>query len=138
MIAEEIAQTAAALVGGKREQTHGDKATNFENIAILWNAWLNMKFGAAGIADTLTGADVAKLMALLKIARMESGEFNPDDAIDACGYAAIAGELSEPFVAVKSFSNLPEVCKHGAIKNFCAICPEDLPGGDEVAQRGLA
>jgi hypothetical protein len=89
--ATDIATKAAELIGGDREQTHGTKQENFANIARLWNAWFQMR----GPVD-LTGADVAKLMALLKLARMESGNFNPDDAVDACGYAAIAGELGGP------------------------------------------
>jgi hypothetical protein len=92
MKASEIAMKVAGLVDGEREKSHGTKADNFNNIARLWNAWLDVRFGASG----LSGADVAKLMALLKIARMESGEFNEDDAVDACGYAAIAGELATP------------------------------------------
>lgn len=94
--AEEIATMAASLVGGDREKMHGHKAANFDNIATLWNAWFSMRSSLV-----ITGADVAKLMALLKIARMESGEFNLDDAIDACGYAAIAGELSEPIETMR-------------------------------------
>jgi hypothetical protein len=91
--ATDIAIKAAELIGGDREKTHGTKQTNFENIARLWNAWF---INNGGLAGQLTGADVAKLMVLLKIARMESGEFNPDDAVDAAGYAAIAGELGAP------------------------------------------
>ena len=94
MKASEIAQQVASLVDGDREKTHGTKADNFANIARLWNAWLETRFGASG----LTGADVAKLMALLKIARMESGEFNDDDFVDSVGYLCIAGELSAPVV----------------------------------------
>lgn len=89
--ASDIATTAASLVAGDREKMHGDKRENFENIAALWNAWLSMRGSIV-----LSGADVAKLMVLLKIARMESGEFNADDFTDAVGYAAIAGELSAP------------------------------------------
>lgn len=88
--AEHIASEAARLIGGEREATHGDKRTNFDNIATLWSAWLEMR----GADFILTGADVARLMTLLKLARMESGTRNVDDAIDACGYAAIAGELA--------------------------------------------
>lgn len=94
MNAQQIASRAAELVSGDREKTHGDKAVNFGNIARLWNAWLVNKDGPRG--HLLTGADVADLMELLKIARRASGEFNADDFIDAAGYAAIAGELSAP------------------------------------------
>lgn len=93
MKASEIAMKVAGLVDGEREKAHGNKATNFNNIARLWNAWFKINDGLAG---QLTGADVAKLMALLKIARMESGEHNDDDFIDGTGYLAIAGELSTP------------------------------------------
>lgn len=94
--ADEIAMKAAHLVSGDRQKTHGDKNANFENIARLWSAWLRLRPDIAVAA--LSGADVAKMMVLLKVARMESGDFNPDDALDACGYAAIAGELAEPVV----------------------------------------
>lgn len=93
MNANQIASRAAELVNGDREKTHGDKAVNFGNIAELWHTWLFIRFGEE---CPLSGADVAKMMALLKIARMESGEFNEDDAIDAAGYIAIGGELSAP------------------------------------------
>ena len=98
MKASEIAQKAASLVDGDREKTHGDKRVNFENIAAYWNAFLGMT--DRGFVE-LSGADVAKMMALLKLARMESGEFNADDAIDGCGYISIAGELSTPLEAVR-------------------------------------
>lgn len=94
MNAAEIAAKAASLVSGEREQTHGTKEINFANIAAYWNAFLGAT-DRGGFIE-LGPADVAKMMALLKLARMESGDFNPDDAVDACGYAAIAGELSQP------------------------------------------
>jgi hypothetical protein len=93
MKASDIAAKAALIIAGDRERTHGDKRANFDNIAELWNAWFRLNYK---IGMQLTGADVAKLMALLKIARMESGEHNPDDFLDGVGYLAIAGELSEP------------------------------------------
>ena len=34
------------------------------------------------------------MMALLKIARTQSGAMNDDDAIDAIGYIACAGEIA--------------------------------------------
>ena len=90
MKAAEIATTAATLISGDRDRTHGNKKTNFENIAKLWSAWLSV---AHGLDTPLSGVDVAKLMVLLKLARMESGEYNPDDALDLVGYGAILGEL---------------------------------------------
>ena len=42
----------------------------------------------------LTGADAANMMELLKIARRKAGAHNPDDYVDAAGYAAIAHECA--------------------------------------------
>ena len=39
--------------------------------------------------------DVATMMVLLKIARTQAGSHNVDDYVDACGYAAIAGEIAD-------------------------------------------
>jgi len=88
--AREICQKAGALVAGDRQNTHGDKRKNHENIATLWNAYLLIR---RRDADLLVAEDVATMMALLKIARMELGAFNPDDAVDGAAYLAIRGEL---------------------------------------------
>jgi hypothetical protein len=53
------------------------------------------KFWSSYIGQALNAHDVACMMALLKIARTQTGETNPDDYIDIAGYAAIAGELGE-------------------------------------------
>jgi hypothetical protein len=92
--AEDIASKAASLVSGDRAVTHGDKAANLGNIATIWNAWFRMTG-----ATELTGADVAELMELLKVARRHSGTYNVDDYIDGAGYAAVTGELRQPCAA---------------------------------------
>lgn len=91
MDAGTICRTAATLVSGDRARTHGDKRTNHENIARLWNAYLRGR----PLGERLTGRDVALMMALLKVARTLTGAHNADDYVDAVGYAAIAGELAE-------------------------------------------
>ena len=90
MKASEICNRAGDLVSGDRNKTHGDKRQNHEKIAVLWNAYFRIRRNPD---STLGAADVATMMALLKIARMELGDFNPDDAVDGCGYLAIRGEL---------------------------------------------
>jgi hypothetical protein len=42
----------------------------------------------------LDARDVGNMMALMKVARQFSGEFNIDDFIDGCGYLACAGEIA--------------------------------------------
>jgi hypothetical protein len=92
MKAEQIAKRAAELVSGERAQKHGDSKRNMMNIAALWNAYLKIRRDP--LSD-LTGVDVCHLMALLKVARTQSGELHPDDWIDSVGYLIIAGDLAE-------------------------------------------
>jgi hypothetical protein len=90
MKASKICTQAAELVSGDREQQHGDKKENHENIARLWNA-----YACTIQPGYLTALDVANMMELLKIARRKTGEHNDDDYIDAAGYAGVAGEIAE-------------------------------------------
>lgn len=92
MKAAEICNNAAALVGGDRATTHGDKLENHTKIAHLWNGLL-MAAGKAP-AKALDAHDVANMMEALKIARRYAGAFNPDDYIDGAGYSAVAGEVA--------------------------------------------
>jgi hypothetical protein len=86
--AKGILTKAADLVGGDREKTHGKKRENMENIAALWTGYLDV---------SVTALDVANMMVLMKIARTKSGSHNPDDYIDAAGYAGCAGEIAQEF-----------------------------------------
>lgn len=87
--AQVICEKAAALVSGDRQQTHGDKVENHQNIADLWNG-----YGVCIGNKPVTPKDVALLMALLKIARTRAGSFNLDDYVDLAGYAGVAGEIA--------------------------------------------
>lgn len=89
MEANEILSDANDTVND-REGVHGAKTETFQNIALLWGAFL----GARGGVEALTGVDVALMMALVKIARTQRGEYNHDDYVDLAGYAACAGELA--------------------------------------------
>lgn len=88
----EILEQTEKLVSGDRNKKHGDKIENHENIARLWQAYLQNKFK---LQVKILPEDVANLMALLKIARTQAGEHNIDDYVDACGYISISGEIGE-------------------------------------------
>ena len=90
--AGEVCGRAASLVGGDRQKTHGDKVENHQNIAGLWNAYLGWRLVSDG---WLKPADVALMMALLKIARTKTGSHNLDDYVDLAGYAGVAAEIAE-------------------------------------------
>lgn len=89
--ANEIVKSAAEIVNGDRARTHGDKRKNHQNIATLWNAYLKIRRDPAA---ELSPLDVALMMDLLKTARTQLGEHNPDNYTDKVGYSSIAGELA--------------------------------------------
>ena len=97
----DIAATAANLISGDRNATHGDARQNHLNIGALWIAYLERRFPAAGRLH-LTAHDVMQMMALLKIARTMAGRHNPDDYVDAVGYLSLAGGEAERIAALAS------------------------------------
>ncbi len=80
----EILEAARVCVCGEREQDYGSPENNFEMIAQLWTVYTG---------HTFTRKDVAMMMALLKAARIKSGE-KADSFVDLAGYAACAGEIA--------------------------------------------
>jgi hypothetical protein len=87
--AVELLEQVINLVGGDRAAQHGDKFENHQNIAALWNAFLDNR-----VARELQASEIALMIALLKIARTQTGAFNADDFLDLAGYAAVAFECA--------------------------------------------
>ena len=87
----QILDKTKKLLSEDREKKHGNKIINHLNISRLWSSYLQNKFK---LNLVILPEDAANLMALLKIARTQAGEYNEDDYIDSCGYAAIAGEIA--------------------------------------------
>lgn len=82
----EILDKAKKCVCGERENDYGTPEDNFKQIAALWDAYLGYH---------VTPTDVAVMMALLKIARIKSGNGGTMDCfIDLAGYAACGGEIA--------------------------------------------
>ena len=89
MTRDEILKAARQCVSVDRAATYGDARLNFTSVANLWQAYIDAKDGKA-----LKPEDVPIMMALFKIARMVANPAHADGPIDACGYLALAGELS--------------------------------------------
>lgn len=85
MTRPEILQKADTCFCGHREQEYGSPENNFQTIADLWRAYKGVDF---------TAVDVAMMMALLKIARIQSGTATEDSFVDLAGYAACGGEIA--------------------------------------------
>lgn len=86
---EEILKTASQYVTVDRAATHGDAENNFDAISDLW---VNYLIGRE--VQSITGYDVAIMMALFKIGRIRSNPSHVDSYVDAAGYLAIAGEIA--------------------------------------------
>lgn len=88
---EQILEAARVCVCGDREQDYGSPENNFVTIACFWAEYLERR----GMAVDIKAYDVAAMLALLKIARIASGNAKADNWIDLAGYAACGGELQE-------------------------------------------
>lgn len=90
MTRSEILHEAERCVCGQREQDYGTPEESFSAIAKYWSAYLSDE----GFEIHLKPVDVGIMMALFKIARIETGTATEDSFVDACGYLACAGEIA--------------------------------------------
>lgn len=75
-----VLREAEAIIYGDREQTYGAPGKNLARIAALWSSYLD---------QSLSREDVANLMILLKVARLQNTPTHRDSLVDICGYAAL-------------------------------------------------
>ena len=81
---KECLDEAIKCVCKDRDQQYGTPQKNITKIAELWSIFKGVKFSPQ---------DVGVMMALLKIARISSGQSKDDNYIDACGYLSLSCEL---------------------------------------------
>ena len=97
MTRSEILDAAKRCVCGDREQDYGSPENNFKTIAGLWTIYLYgdvlMEENDHDNWNVLDERDVAAMMALVKIARIASGNAKGDNWVDLAGYAACGGEI---------------------------------------------
>lgn len=85
MTRPEILDAAKKIVTGDRERAYSAPENSFATVANLWNAYMGGHY--------FKTKDVAAMLALLKIARIASGNFHMDNWVDLAGYAACGGEV---------------------------------------------
>ena len=77
---------AEAIINGERREDYGDAVLSFKQISDLWSAYLQR---------IITPADVAAMMALLKLVRLKySGFTHHDSFVDMLGYVGLAHKVS--------------------------------------------
>lgn len=85
MTGSEILEEANKQITGHRVQDYDVPERNFGLISAYWTLYKGVVFSAH---------DVAMMMALLKVARIQNGGGSGDSHVDLVGYAALAGELN--------------------------------------------
>lgn len=83
-IREELLHKVKHIICADRCTQYGEPEDNFSTIAKLWSAYLNIEFDSA---------DVAIMMALLKIARLAANKSKLDSYLDLAGYAICGASL---------------------------------------------
>lgn len=73
-----------------RKQEYGKPENSFNTIAKLWEAFLGSRLDDAGLEE----ADVALMLALVKVARLSSTLSHEDSWVDLAGYAACGFEAT--------------------------------------------
>ncbi|WP_336818965.1 DUF6378 domain-containing protein [Gordonia sp. MMO-8] len=81
----QIVGEAADVIDGDRQQNYGDAATNLGRIAAMWSTILG---------EQVEPHQSALCMVALKLARLIETPDHRDSYVDACGYLALAAELT--------------------------------------------
>ena len=81
-----VLREAAELVGKARAKTYGPYWESLGRIASFWSIYKDVRFSAA---------DVAVMLALMKLSRTRGDADHRDNYVDAAAYAALAGALKE-------------------------------------------
>lgn len=89
---QQVLRLALEATGGDRDLNYGHPEENFDTIANLWAVYLTRAFSARQQVS-ITPADVAQMMILVKVARLANTPNHFDSLVDIAGYAACHGEL---------------------------------------------
>lgn len=86
---EQILNKVKEIVCGDREAKHGNVGDTFGRIAKYWTVYMNNK----GFHGEITKSDIAQLMILFKVARLQGNDKHLDSWEDIIGYAANGDEI---------------------------------------------
>ena len=90
----EILESAKKCVCEDRNGQYGEPEDSFKNIAGYWEVYLGHNCVSQGEDVCINPADVAMMMALFKIARIETADTAiADSYVDAAGYIACGGGI---------------------------------------------
>jgi len=81
----ECLDKAKEIVNGARQENYGKPERNFNQIACYWSLYLD---------HDVSATDVALMMVLMKLARLQNKPDHDDSWIDIAGYAANGAEIA--------------------------------------------
>lgn len=96
-----VLDDAKKTINGERQDSYGNPEDSFALIAEFWNTYLQTKLTVfsgdpeACVNLGIGREDVARMMALFKIARMLGQKDSRDNYVDGCGYLALAADMRE-------------------------------------------
>ena len=94
---ETILSEVKKIICNDRNEQYGEPEDSFEKIADYWTTYLKHNCVAPDADCCLCARDVAILMVLFKLARMETSQFvSYDSFIDAIGYMTCATDIEYP------------------------------------------
>lgn len=88
-VREQVLDDASDKISGTRAAEYGDAGESFARIAALWTAR-----EVGGTNRIYTSADVAQMLALLKVSRLAYAPDHTDSWVDLVGYAALGAEVA--------------------------------------------
>lgn len=93
---ERVLKKASDITQHDRNKAYGNPEDNFQNIADVWQWYLQDRIRDQNKHLVLEGIDVAHMMALMKYARLKTNRLHEDSIVDVAGYAACAGDFVKP------------------------------------------
>lgn len=94
---ETILSEVKKIICNDRNEQYGEPEDSFEKIAEYWHTYLEHNCLVPDIGFHITARDVAIMMVLFKLGRMETSYFaNYDSFIDAIGYMTCATDIEYP------------------------------------------
>lgn len=97
---ETILSEVKKIICNDRNEQYGEPEDTFELIADYWSAYIKhncLPPDSAGDMNVISADDVAIMMVLFKLARIESSFCESRDSyIDAIGYMACAADIAHP------------------------------------------
>lgn len=85
MTRKEVLKKAEDIVSLDRNFQYGEPEDNFSMIAKYWTTYLDMR---------ILSTDVANMMCLFKLARIQANKEHEDSYVDIAGYIACAAEIA--------------------------------------------